>query len=112
MDAATLPDLDQLDSNALKSLILALHEQVFSLLRLLAKAGCSNEQYGGYPFHSGLTISFLWLDCLFIGPKYIMLNKYRQVKHCRSAGPSRYGQTWLICSGGRSLEAVERVGSF
>src|SRR5215470_3375135 len=30
MDAATLPDLDQLDSKALKSLILALHEQVFS----------------------------------------------------------------------------------
>jgi len=25
MDAATLPDLDQFDSNALKSLILALH---------------------------------------------------------------------------------------
>ena len=30
MDAATLPDLDQLDSKALKSLILALHEQAFS----------------------------------------------------------------------------------
>jgi transposase len=30
MDAATLPDLDQLDSNALKSLILTLHDQVFS----------------------------------------------------------------------------------
>ena len=30
MNAATLPDLDQLDSKALKSLILALHEQVFS----------------------------------------------------------------------------------
>lgn len=30
MDAATLPDLEQLDSKALKSLILALHEQVFS----------------------------------------------------------------------------------
>src|SRR5258708_6863140 len=30
MDAATLPDLDQLDSKALKSLIRALHEQVFS----------------------------------------------------------------------------------
>jgi transposase len=30
MDAATLPDLDQLDSKALKSLILSLHEQVFS----------------------------------------------------------------------------------
>jgi transposase len=30
MDAVTLPDLDQLDSQALKSLILALHEQVFS----------------------------------------------------------------------------------
>ena len=31
MDAATLPDLDQLDSQALKSLILMLHEQVFSI---------------------------------------------------------------------------------
>ena len=30
MDAATLPDLDQLDSKALKSLILELHDQVFS----------------------------------------------------------------------------------
>jgi hypothetical protein len=30
MDAATPPDLDQLDSKALKSLILALHEQAFS----------------------------------------------------------------------------------
>jgi transposase len=30
MVAATLPDLDQLDSEALKALILALHEQVFS----------------------------------------------------------------------------------
>jgi transposase len=30
MDAATLPDLDQLDSKALKSLILAMHEQAFS----------------------------------------------------------------------------------
>ena len=30
MDAATLPDLDQLDFKALKSLILALHEQAFS----------------------------------------------------------------------------------
>jgi transposase len=30
MDARTLPDLDQLDSQALKSLILTLHEQVFS----------------------------------------------------------------------------------
>jgi chromosome segregation ATPase len=30
MDAATLPDLDQLDSKALKSLILTLHDQVFS----------------------------------------------------------------------------------
>jgi len=30
MDAATLPDLEQLDSQALKSLILALHKQVFS----------------------------------------------------------------------------------
>src|SRR6202790_4711302 len=30
MDAATLPDLDQLDSKALKSLILKLHDQVFS----------------------------------------------------------------------------------
>ena len=30
MDAAKLPDLDQLDSKALKSLILALHEQIFS----------------------------------------------------------------------------------
>jgi transposase len=30
MVAATLPDLDQLDSQALKALILALHEQVFS----------------------------------------------------------------------------------
>jgi hypothetical protein len=30
MDASTLPDLDQLDSQALKSLILTLHEQVFS----------------------------------------------------------------------------------
>ena len=30
MDAATLPDLDQLDSQALKSLILTLHDQVFS----------------------------------------------------------------------------------
>src|SRR5271165_1274447 len=30
MDAATLPDLEQLDSQALKSLILTLHEQVFS----------------------------------------------------------------------------------
>jgi transposase len=30
MDAATLPDLDQLDARALKSLILTLHEQVFS----------------------------------------------------------------------------------
>jgi hypothetical protein len=27
MDAATLPDLDQLDSKALKSLILELHDQ-------------------------------------------------------------------------------------
>ena len=30
MDAATLRDLDQLDSEALKALIRALHEQVFS----------------------------------------------------------------------------------
>jgi transposase len=30
MDAATLPDLDQLDSQELKTLVLALHEQVFS----------------------------------------------------------------------------------
>ena len=30
MDAATLPDLDQLDSKALKSLIRTLHDQVFS----------------------------------------------------------------------------------
>src|SRR5258706_16288052 len=30
MDAATLPDLDQLDPKALKSLILALHNQAFS----------------------------------------------------------------------------------
>jgi transposase len=30
MNAATLPDLDQLDSQALKSLILTLHDQVFS----------------------------------------------------------------------------------
>lgn len=30
MDATTLPDLDQLDSEALKAIILALHEQVFS----------------------------------------------------------------------------------
>jgi transposase len=30
MDAATLPDLDQLDSQALKSLVLALHTQAFS----------------------------------------------------------------------------------
>jgi hypothetical protein len=30
MDAATLPDLDQLDSQALKSLILAQHEQVLA----------------------------------------------------------------------------------
>src|SRR5258705_60712 len=30
MDAATLPDLEQLDSKAMKALILALHEQVFS----------------------------------------------------------------------------------
>src|SRR5580700_4657615 len=30
MDAATLPDLDQLDSQALKTLILALHEQALS----------------------------------------------------------------------------------
>ena len=30
MDAATVPDLDQLDSKALKSLILELHDQVFS----------------------------------------------------------------------------------
>src|SRR3984893_18949779 len=30
MDATTLPDLDQLESEALKALILALHEQVFS----------------------------------------------------------------------------------
>ena len=30
MNAATLPDLDQLDSKALKSLILKLHDQVFS----------------------------------------------------------------------------------
>jgi hypothetical protein len=30
MDATALPDLDQLDSKALKSLVLTLHEQVFS----------------------------------------------------------------------------------
>ena len=30
MDAATLRDLDQLDAKALKALIRALHEQVFS----------------------------------------------------------------------------------
>ncbi len=30
MDAATLRDLDQLDAEALKALVLALHEQVFS----------------------------------------------------------------------------------
>ena len=30
MDAATLPDLDQLDSQELKTLVLMLHEQVFS----------------------------------------------------------------------------------
>jgi len=36
MDAATLPDLDQLDSKALKSLILALHEQAFSHRKQLA----------------------------------------------------------------------------
>jgi hypothetical protein len=30
MVAAALPDLDQLDSEALKALILTLHEQVFS----------------------------------------------------------------------------------
>ena len=36
MDAATLPDLDQLDSKALKSLILAMHNQVFSQREQLA----------------------------------------------------------------------------
>ena len=36
MDAATLPDLDQLDSQALKSLILAQHEQVLAQREQLA----------------------------------------------------------------------------
>src|SRR5580692_1970382 len=36
MDAATLPDLDQLDPKALKSLILALHDQVFSHRKQIA----------------------------------------------------------------------------
>src|SRR6266403_850160 len=36
MDTATLPDLDQLDSQGLKSLVLALHNQVFSQREQLA----------------------------------------------------------------------------
>src|SRR6202162_584059 len=36
MNAAPLPDLDQLDSKALKSLILKLHDQVFSQRQQLA----------------------------------------------------------------------------
>ena len=36
MDTATLPDLDQLDSQGLKSLVLALHSQVFSQREQLA----------------------------------------------------------------------------
>jgi len=36
MDTATLPDLDQLASQGLKSLVLALHSQVFSQREQLA----------------------------------------------------------------------------
>src|SRR5580692_9218057 len=43
MDAATLPDLDQLDSQALKSLILAQHEQVLAQREQLASRAVEIE---------------------------------------------------------------------
>jgi transposase len=43
MDAATLPDLDQLDFQALKALIVALHEQVFSHRKQLASRDAEIE---------------------------------------------------------------------
>jgi transposase len=43
MDAATLPDLDQLDFKTLKSLVLALHEQVSSHREQLASRDAEIE---------------------------------------------------------------------